>query len=61
MRKITNRVMSFTSQHYHESELGNDESLKKKKDKSISMFDSRIIYPDIDEPIAIRKSTRSCI
>lgn len=37
-----------------------DESLKKKKDKSISMFDSRIIYPDIDEPIAIRKSIRSC-
>jgi hypothetical protein len=48
------------SQHCHESEPGNDQSPKKRKGKSISISESRILYPDIDDPIAVRKPVRSC-
>lgn len=49
-----------TSQHCHESELGNDQPPKKRKGKSISVSESHILYPDIDDPVAIRKPVRSC-
>jgi len=47
-----------TSQHCHESEPGNDQPPKKRKGKSIS--ESRILYPDTDDLVAIRKPVRSC-
>lgn len=49
-----------TSQHYHESELWDDQPRKKKKGKYISVFESHLMLFDIDDPIAIRKPVRSC-
>lgn len=49
-----------TSQHCQESEPRNDQPPKKMKGKSISVSESRILYPDIDDPVAIRKPVRSC-
>lgn len=47
-------------QHFHKFEPGNDRSPKKKKGKVISVYDSRIIDLDIDDPISIRKLIKSC-
>jgi len=49
-----------TSQHCQESEPGNDQFPNKRKGKSISVSESRILYHDIDDPVAIRKSVRTC-
>ena len=49
-----------TSQHCHESEPGNDQPPKKRKGKSISVSESHILYPDINDSVAIRKLVRSC-
>jgi len=49
-----------TSQHCHESEPGNDQPPMKRKGKSIFVSESHILYPDIDDPVAIRKPVRSC-
>ena len=43
-----------TSQHCQESEPGNDQPPKNRKGKSISVSESRILYPDIDDHVAIR-------
>jgi hypothetical protein len=60
VRKKHKEGNESTSQHCHESEPGNDQSPKKRKGKSISISESRILYPDIDDPIAVRKPVRSC-
>jgi len=49
-----------TSQHCHESEPRNDQPPKKRKSNSIFVSESHIVYPYIDDPIAIRKPVRSC-
>jgi hypothetical protein len=60
VRKNHKEGNESTSQHCHESEPGNDQSPKKRKGKSISISESRILYPDIDDPVAVRKPVRSC-
>ncbi|CAJ2651427.1 unnamed protein product [Trifolium pratense] len=60
VRKNHKESDESTSQHCHESEPGNDQLPKKRKGKSISVSESRILYPDIDDPVAVRKPVRSC-
>ncbi|WJX66879.1 hypothetical protein P8452_51386 [Trifolium repens] len=60
VRKDHKEGNESTSQHCHESEPGNDQSPKKRKGKSISISKSRILYPDINDPVAVRKPVRSC-
>ncbi|CAJ2655096.1 unnamed protein product [Trifolium pratense] len=60
VRKNHKESDESTSQHCHESELGDDQLPKKRKGKSISVSESRILYPDIDDPVAVRKPVRSC-
>ncbi|GAU31183.1 hypothetical protein TSUD_316080 [Trifolium subterraneum] len=52
VRKNHKESDESTSQQCHESELGNDQPPKNKKGKSISVSESRVLYPDIDDPIA---------
>ncbi|KAK2422570.1 putative mitochondrial protein [Trifolium repens] len=60
VRKNHKESDESTSQHYHESEPGNDQLPKKGKGKYIFVSESRILYPDIDDPIAVRKPVISC-
>ncbi|CAJ2635918.1 unnamed protein product [Trifolium pratense] len=60
VRKNHKESDESTSQHCHESEPGDDQLPKKRKGKSISVSESRILYPDIDDPVAVRKPVRSC-
>ncbi|KAK2441169.1 hypothetical protein QL285_012497 [Trifolium repens] len=53
VRKNHKESDESTSQQCHESESGNDP-------KCISVSKSRVLYPDIDDPIAVRKPVRSC-
>ncbi|PNX67447.1 copia protein, partial [Trifolium pratense] len=55
VRKNHKEGNESTSQHCHKSEPGNDQSPKKRKGKSISISESRSLYPDIDDPVAVRK------
>ena len=59
VRKNHKEGNESTFQHCHESEPGNDQSPKKRKGRSISISESRILYPDIDDPVAVRKPARS--
>ncbi|WJX71431.1 hypothetical protein P8452_55427 [Trifolium repens] len=59
VRKNHKESDESTSQQCHESELGNDRPPKNRKSKSISVSESRVLYPDIDDPIAVRKPLRS--
>jgi hypothetical protein len=49
-----------TSQHCHESEPKNNQPPKKRNDKFISVSESHILYPNIDDHVAVRKPVRSC-
>ena len=60
MKKPHKERDESTSQHCHESEPGNDQPPKKRKGKSVSVFECRSLYPDIDYRVAIRKPVRSC-
>ncbi|CAJ2657582.1 unnamed protein product [Trifolium pratense] len=60
VRKNHKESDESTSQQCHESEPGNDQPPKNRKGKSISVSESRILYPDIDDPVAVRKPVRSC-
>jgi hypothetical protein len=43
-----------TSKHYHESDLKNNRPPKKRNYKFISISESSILYPNIDDHVAIR-------
>ncbi|KAK2414048.1 putative mitochondrial protein [Trifolium repens] len=60
VRKNHKKSDESTSQQCHESEPGNDRPPKNRKSKYISVSESRVLYPDIDDPIAVRKPLRSC-
>ncbi|PNX73271.1 pentatricopeptide repeat-containing protein mitochondrial-like [Trifolium pratense] len=60
VRKNHKESDESTSQQCQKSEPGNDQPPKNRKGKSISVAESRILYPDIDDPIAVRKPVRTC-
>jgi hypothetical protein len=60
VRKNHKESDESTSQQCHESEPGNDQPPKNRKGKSISVSESRVLYPDIDDLIAVRKPLRTC-
>jgi hypothetical protein len=60
VRKNHKESDESTSQHCQESESGNNQLPKKRKGKSIFVFESRILYPNIDNHVAVRKPIRSC-